>query len=146
MHRTFSLLLMASVLSVASTAWASDAEGDCAKNFAVSGSFFAGKQYKTSASLPGVRTDLAFKKAYAYVVKAGYQVTHSDKEVGVISAAQQVSYSGGGKTAPLNVLIESDANSGTKIALSFLTAGGLSASEDAVRNEFCGIVNDIARK
>ena len=122
---------------------ASDAPDECAANFSVSGNFFAGKQYKTSATLPGVRAETAYKKAYASLVKKGYQITHADKDVGMISAAQQVSFSQGGKTAPLNILIEAVPRAGSKITFSFSTAGGLTASGDTVRDEFCKITSEV---
>lgn len=137
------LLVFAPLLSTVSTSYAADAQEECAANFSESGSFFAGKQYKTSASLPGVKTEIAFKRAYASIAKSGYQITQADKEVGVISAAQQVSFSQGGKTAPLNVLIQPESNTNSKVAFSFSTAGGLKASSDTVRDEFCKITNDI---
>jgi hypothetical protein len=90
-----------------------------------------------------VKAETAFKRAYASLVKKGYQITHADKDVGMISAAQQVSFSQGGKTAPLNILIEAATRAGSKITYSFSTAGGLSASEDTVRDEFCKITNEV---
>ncbi|TCV79199.1 hypothetical protein [Sulfurirhabdus autotrophica] len=103
----------------------------------------SGKQYKTSAALTGISADKAFKKAYASVVKKGYQIVQSDKNMGMISAAQQVSHSQGGKTAPLNILVESDSSTGSTLTFSFSTAGGLMASEDTVRDEFCKITNEV---
>jgi len=127
-------------------AFAAEDQGGCVSNFSVSGSFFTGKQYKTSVVLPEVSSQTAFKKAYASIVKKGYQITQSDKDIGVISASQQVTGSKGGKTAPLNVLVESDSGAGSKIDFSFSTAGGLMAPEDAVRDEFCKITSEILSK
>ena len=137
------LLVLAPLLSTVATSHAADTQEECVVNFSESGSFFSGKQYKTSASLPGVKTGIAFKRAYASIAKSGYQITQADKEIGVISAAQQVSYSQGGKTAPLNVVIQPELGSNSKVAFSFSTAGGLKASSDTVRDEFCRITNDI---
>ena len=133
-------LAMMSSFTMAAPSSAADDQGGCASNFSVSGSFFTGKQYKTNVVLPGVGREIAFKKAYASVVKKGYQVTHSDKDVGVISVSQQVT--GSAKTAPLNILVEPD-GTGSKINFSFSTAGGLSAAEGAVRDEFCNITSDV---
>lgn len=142
----FSSILIASVsvAACASFSTASTDIGGCTTNFAASGSFLSGKQYKTSADLPDIAPDAAFKKAYITVAKHGYQITQSDKEVGSISAAQEVSYSKGGKTAPLNLIVEAAPPSGSKISFSFSTAGGLMASGDTVRDEFCKIASEVA--
>ena len=39
---------------------------DCASNFSVEGNFFKGKVYKTSAELPAVKPEAAFRKAYLF--------------------------------------------------------------------------------
>ena len=62
------LLLLAPSLSTVVTSHAADTQEECAAKFSESGSFFSGKQYKTSASLPGVKTGIAFKRAYASTV------------------------------------------------------------------------------
>jgi hypothetical protein len=89
--------------------------------------------------------DAAFKKTYTTVVKHGYQITQSDKETGIISAAQQVSYSSGGKTAPFNLIVEAAGN-GSSVSFSFATAGGLMASADTVRDEFCKMSDEIGAR
>jgi len=137
------LFSAALLVAAASPALAVEDQGGCASGFTVSGGFFSGKQYKTSSSLPGVSGQLAFKRAYASLIKKGYQIVESDKDVGVISASQQVISTSGGKVAPLNILVEPDANAGSKVNFTFSTAGGLMASEDGVRDEFCKITSDI---
>lgn len=122
---------------------ADDDVGGCKTNFSVSGSFLSGKQYKTQLGLPKLSQEAAFKKTYAVVVKHGYQVTQSDKDAGVISAAQQVSYSSGGKSAPFNIIVEA-AGDGSNVSFSFATAGGLMASADTVRDEFCKMADEIS--
>ena len=124
-------------LSISGSTLAANTE--CESNFASSGNFFSGKQYTTSVSSSSISKDDAYTKAYAAVVKGGYQVVSSDKDVGAISAAQSVSYSEGGKSAPLNLLVEAGASGGSKLTLRFSTAGGLAASSKAVIQEFCRI-------
>ena len=113
----------------------------CASGFTVTGSFFTGKQMKASTVLPTTSADIAYRKAYAEIVKRGYQIVQADKEIRMISANQAVSFSKGGKTVPVNVLIESDGASGkgSRILISVNLPGGLVASEDSVRDEFCDI-------
>jgi len=114
----------------------------CAANFVTSGSFVSGKTFTTNAPLPGVSKDAAFGKAYASLAKKGYQIVQSDKGAGVISAAQAVSFSKGGKNAPLNIVVQGEGK-GSSVSFTFSIAGGLSASEDTVRNEFCRITGEM---
>lgn len=118
----------------------------CAKNFAVTGSFFSGKQMRAASSLPNVAPDLAYKKAYAEVVKRGWQIVQADKDMRMISANQNVSYSKGGKTVPINVMIEAEkgGGKGSNIILTLNIPGGLMAPEDAVRDDFCAIAQTVA--
>lgn len=116
----------------------------CGGNFTVEGSFFSGKTYKTWADFPGTKPDDAFKKVYAYTVKDGWKVSQADKELGVISASQDVSY-GNGKTAPLNLVIEPIAN-GTKVSMTYSTSGGVTSPDDAVKKHFCVTLAEIDSK
>ncbi|WP_213953722.1 hypothetical protein [Variovorax sp. dw_954] len=117
----------------------------CAANFSSSGSFISGKKFSTQVPLPGVSKDTAFTKAYGSLAKSGYQIVQSDKGAGVISAAQGVSFSKGGKSVPLNVVVQSEGK-GSSVSFSFSITGGLSTSEDAVRDEFCRIAGDMGAK
>jgi hypothetical protein len=107
----------------------------CMDNFKAGGNFLTGKNYKTWAVVSGVRQPDAFARALAFTVSNGFTVTASDKESGVISAAQTVSY-GQGKTAPLSVVIQPDAGN-LKISMSYATSGGVMSPEDAIRKHFC---------
>ncbi len=122
---------LAAALFVATSASAAP----CLDNFTAEGNFLTGKTYKTWAQLPGVRKQEAFARAYAFTVENGFTVLSADKEVGVISAAQSVSY-GNGKTVPLNIVV-ADAEAGARIALSYATPGGVSSPEDAIKKHFC---------
>ena len=120
------------------------AQAPCAANFVVTGNLLSGKQFKSSAPLPKLTPDNAYKKAYAAVVAKGFQLHSADKDMRMISANQQVSYSNGGKTVPLNILIQPDSARGSVVLFTFATAGGLIASEDTVRDVFCQLTNDIS--
>lgn len=116
----------------------------CTENFSVEGSFFTGKLYKTWADFPAAKTDQAFKKLYAFTVKGGWKVSQADKDLGVISAAQDVSF-GNGKTAPLNIIVEKNGN-GVKVSMTYATSGGVSSPEDAVKNHFCNSLAEVEKK
>ena len=107
----------------------------CAENFSTSGNMLTGSTYKTTATVQGVRRQDAFSRALAFTAENGFTIISSDKEVGVISAAQSISY-GKGKTVPLNVVL-SDAGADTRISISYATTPGMFSPEDAIRRHFC---------
>ena len=53
----------------------------CASGFNVTGSFFTGKQMRSSTRLPTTNADIAYKRAYAEIVKRGYQIIQADKRL-----------------------------------------------------------------
>jgi hypothetical protein len=137
-----SIAVAATFLSLASSL-ALAAPEDCASNFSVEGNFFKGKVYKTSAELPAVKPEAAFRKAYLFTSANGFTIASSDKEMGVISASQSVSY-GEGKSVPLNIQIEPVGN-GSKISILYSTSGGVTSPEDAVKKHFCSTIAEAAK-
>lgn len=120
------------IILATSPAIASD---PCLDNFSASGNFLVGKTYKTWAVVPGIRQQDAFQRAYAFTAENGFSILSSNKEAGIISAAQSVSY-GQGKTVPLTLTFKSEAD-GIRIGLSYATSGGVMSPEDAIKNHFC---------
>jgi hypothetical protein len=116
-----------------------DAE-QCKTNFSKEGSFLSGTTFKTWAEVEGVEPADAFKKVYLHTVKDGWKITSSDKEMGIISAAQDVSY-GNGKTAPLNIIVEKSSSNGSKISITYSLSGGVKSQEKAVIDSFCNTVD-----
>lgn len=115
---------------------AAHANEQCNDNFTVEGSFLSGKTYKTWAVFPAARPQDAFTRAYAFTAANGFTVTNADKEAGVITAAQSVSY-GKGKTVPLNIVVGTEAAGGVRVAMVYATSGGLVSPEAAIRKHFC---------
>lgn len=113
--------------------------GACATNFTTEGGFWSGTRYSTFEEFPKKTVNGAFDALLRSVAASGYQINSSNKESGMISASQTVSY-GQGKTAPLNFVIQKSAQSGVRIDVSFTTSGGVSASTDAVQKEFCKLL------
>lgn len=111
------------------------AAGDCTTHFSAEGSFFAGHKYTTWIELPKVAKADAWSKINTSIVKDGWNITSSDKDSGIISAAQSVSF-GKGSTAPLTILIESSGN-GSKATATFRTGGGQTTKEDTVKEKLC---------
>jgi protein-disulfide isomerase-like protein with CxxC motif len=104
----------------------------CVANYSTEGGFWTGKQFKTYEDFPAVEKTAAFDKVVASIASSGWQVENSNKDLGIISASNTVSY-GEGKTVPLNAVI-------TNLTLS----GGLATSADSVQEEFCKYLASVS--
>ena len=116
-------------------ATANAAAEQCLDNFSSDGNIITGRTYKTWALISGLRQQEAFPRAYAFTADHGFTVLSANKEAGVISAAQSVSY-GNGKTVPLTITFREEVG-GTRISISYATSVGLFSPEDAIKNHFC---------
>ena len=114
---------------------------ECAKNFTYDGSFFAGRTFKTHQFVNGVSKDTAMVRATKFLAIEGYSIISSDKEMGLISASQTVSY-GQGKTVPLNVSISSKGK-GVDVSITFSISGGLTTPVNSVKDTFCDIIDAV---
>jgi hypothetical protein len=103
-----------------------------------------GRTYKTWQSFPHVSPQEAYARAYAFTIEHGFAVTSADREAGVISASQQVSY-GRGKTVPLGIVVRPDGR-GSKVSIAYATAGGLMSPEDAVKTHFCKTMSAVGMR
>lgn len=142
MSKLLSTLTLAALASISIAAHADEAT--CVANFKTSGSFFSGKQYQTWLTLGNVSKPDAFTKIYASLVKDGWKIGQTDKEVGVITASQEVSY-GEGKSAPLNILIETEGTQ-SKATATFTTSGGVAAKAASVQKSLCGYLTSAEAK
>jgi hypothetical protein len=111
------------------------AGADCAGHFTAEGSFFAGKKFNTWAEFTAVSKADLYTRVYTNIAKDGWQITSSDKDAGIISASQSVSF-GKGTTAPLTIVIES-AGTGSKATATFRVGGGQTTKEDTVKQKLC---------
>jgi len=116
----------------------------CARNLTSDGGFWTGRTFRSFADFDAVDKESAFRRVAAAVVSEGYQVTNTDKDLGMISASQTVSY-GKGKTVPLNPLVKARSGGGVRVEVLFQMSGGLSVSEDSVRKSFCNIIEAAAQ-
>ena len=115
----------------------------CAQNFTFDGSFLAGRTFRTHQTIPNVSKSIAVERAAKYLVANGWSISSTDKDLGIVSASQTVSY-GAGKTAPLSVGVD-EVESGVEISISFSISGGVSSPVDAVKEEFCAIMLAIGK-
>ena len=110
----------------------------CAQNFTYDGSFWVGRTFKTHDFVDGISKSTAVEKAAKELAKQGMAVTNIDKDLGIISANQTVSF-GEGRTAPLNVTIDSK-NKGVDISMTYSISGGLTTPVNTVKDFFCDVV------
>ena len=117
----------------------------CVTNYSTVGELWTGKQFKTFEDFPKVSTAIAFEKVAAAVASHGYQIRSINKDLGIISASQDVSFSSGGKTIPLNAVVKSSTGGGARVELLFSFSAGLATSADAVQDALCEILAPVSR-
>ena len=110
-------------------------EASCLEHFTSEGNKFSGRMYTTWLEFPNVKKAAAYTKIYASVAKDGWTIVSSDKDAGILSASQQVSY-GRGATNPLVVVVE-DSGRGSKATVTFRLGGGQSASLNTIKKKLC---------
>jgi hypothetical protein len=76
----------------------------CVANYSTEGNLWVGKQFKTYEDFPKLEKNAAFDKLVGSIASSGWQMENSNKDLGIISASNTVSY-GEGKTVPLNAVI-----------------------------------------
>lgn len=115
---------------------------ECAQNFTFDGSFWAGRTFKSHATAQGVSQATGIQRAARYLTSNGWTITNTDKELGIISASQTVSY-GQGKTVPFNVTMEPQGNA-LRVTTTYVLSGGVTSPAEAVRDEFCNVIGAVA--
>lgn len=114
----------------------------CAQNFTYDGSFMAGRTFKTYDFVPNVSKSVAVERAAKFTVQEGFVISSSDKDMGIISAYQDVSF-GNGKKNPLNITID-EHDKGVKVSMSSSISGGVTAPVNAVKDYFCNTIASVA--
>ncbi len=107
----------------------------CLDNFTSEGSFLTGQTYKTTAILNGVNPQDAYIRAYAFTSEKGFTVTSTNKEAGIIAAAQTASV-GTDRAIPLTISLQPD-SAGTKAMIVYTTLAGQMSPQDAIKKHFC---------
>lgn len=111
----------------------------------VSGSFFSGKTFRSSAFVSGVTVDVAVKRAAQSLTASGWKMSVADEKTGIISADTTASY-GSGKTAPLGVTFVEASDGKLKVNMVYAISGGLGAKVEDVAKQFCVIVDAVEVK
>lgn len=116
----------------------------CVTNYSAEGDMWKGKHFKTYEEFSNVSKTDAFEKTAAAIASSGFQITSSNKDLGIISASQAVSYSSGGKSVPFNAVVTSTAGGKVRVGLSFTLSGGLVTSADGIQEEFCQVLESVS--
>ncbi|MGR3220069.1 MAG: SHOCT domain-containing protein [Candidatus Anammoxibacter sp.] len=119
-----------------------DDKRPCAQNFTYEGNFFSGYQFKTHQFVNNVSIDAAVTRVAKSLADEGYSINNVNKEMGIVSASQVVSF-GSGKTVPFNANIAS-ANAGVNVSLTFSISGGLITYKSKVKEMFCRVIESIS--
>lgn len=122
-----------------SVAWADD-NTLCAASQSVTGSFFSGRTYSATELFPTIKQSIAFKRTYIYILQHGWKIIQSDKDIGAISATQDVVF-GESSQAPLSALIE-ESGTGSKVTLTLSI--GMGQTAEAAPGFFCEIMKSVA--
>jgi hypothetical protein len=109
---------------------------DCDAHFTNEGSFLAGHKFSTWVEMPTVAKNDAFSRTSIALSKDGYTIVSSDRDGGIISASQSVSF-GKGSTAPLMVIVEPLNTNGSKLMATFRIGGGQTVKAEIVRAKLC---------
>lgn len=110
----------------------------CADNFVSTGNVLTGQSYQTGAVIPNTSLADAFDGALQFTSAKGFVILSSDKNTGLISAAQESSYKNG-KVHPLSIAMKPD-GANTVMAISFSMSGGSLASSDDIKKHFCSTI------
>jgi hypothetical protein len=108
---------------------------DCQTHFTTEGNFFTGRKYSTWVLLPAVSKGEAYARIYSSIAKDGWSILNADKDAGIISSTQGVSYSKGSQ-APMMVTVEV-AGKGSRVSVTFRTGGAQLAREETLRTILC---------
>jgi len=115
----------------------------CDANYRQEGSFLTGRRFTTYGDVP-IAPAKVFKTLYAEVLKTGFRVAASDKDMGTINAEQLTSDGAQPVTIPWNIIIEAK-NGGSRITVAKSTPPGYATSEKAQHAMMCSVI-DSAKK
>ena len=115
------------------------AKPGCEANYKQEGSFFGGRRFSTSDVLAGVGRDDAFRRIYAELVKSGFKVGTSDKEMGMLTTEYVATHNNASIALPLNVVIE-PAGTDIKVTVNKTTPGGYATSQEFQIRQMCEVI------
>jgi hypothetical protein len=115
-------------------------ESSCLAGATTQGSFLSGRTVTARDEYPGVAVLDTFKRLNAFVLKDGWRINFADKELGTISASQDVTGSNG-KQLNLNIIIESMGDAGSKATAAVKLGPGQVVVGPTLTKGLCGMLS-----
>jgi hypothetical protein len=122
---------------------AAPASEQCRSSFVKEGSFFKGTTYRSHADFSGMSRDTVFEKAAQSLAADGWQITNTNKDIGLITALQQAV--DGGRNTPLNTVVKQQGADSVRVEMSFSLGAMMKAPDDSVRDDFCKVLNGVTQ-
>lgn len=116
----------------------------CIANFSVEGGYWTGHTVKGFGEYPNISKAETFAYLLLKISSIGYLIDSSDREAGLIRASYPLTF-GQGETTALHAAV-SQAHTGIRVDLAFMTGGMATFSVDEVRREFCSILGGVPKK
>lgn len=127
-----------SLWTVGQTPVAANPDRSCVKNFTTAGTFLTGQTFSSFEEHEGKKTTVVYGQVIRSLTSRGYQITNSDKNMGLVSATNPVIF-GEGTTATMNVMV-TNVNNRVRVETTFSIPGFTTTSTSEVRDEFCTIL------
>ncbi len=124
------------------SAFADDAT--CLAGAKEDGSFFSGRTYTAEDEFPAVSQSDTFKRLDIFLLKDGWRINQADRDIGTISASQDVAGSNG-KQTNLNVIVEPLGANGSKATATFQIGFGQIVVGANVLKGLCGMLSGTGK-
>ncbi|MEI9993845.1 MAG: hypothetical protein WDM91_04565 [Rhizomicrobium sp.] len=108
------------------------------------GSFFSSRTYSAEDEFPDTPPLDTFKRLNIYVLKDGWRINQADRELGTISASQDVAGSEGKQTS-LNIIVEPLGVHGSKASATFQIGFGQAVIGVDVLKGMCGMLSGTGK-
>ncbi len=99
-----------------------------------------GTTYRSHADFSGMSREIVFEKAAQSLAADGWQITNTNKDVGLITAIQQAI--DGGRNSSLNTVVKQE-NDKVRVELTFSLGAMMKSPDNSVRDGFCKVLGGI---
>jgi len=121
---------------------AGPARRQCEANYTQEGGFIAGRTFSSWGDV-AVPADVAYKRIYMEMMKAGLKIASSDKDLGMLTGEQHVTVQGKPTALPVNVVIE-ESGAGSKVTVTKTTPSGYATSKGYQIEYLCQLIDTAA--
>lgn len=145
MRITVGAIALGTTLAAAIVCSAHANDAQCHATFAVQGGgFMSGKTFTAYDDFPSENQHHAFVTAYRLLSTAGYSITQSNEDAGVINTVVHVRGSGAAdQGVPFNVTIAPLPSGGSRITVTFSTRFGMVSSNQSEADYLCSTIEPI---